>query len=79
MCYEVQVDEAVSNPHSTSSSVGAGSSNTSSKNGGAGSGGRERLRGKCGEGINVLGMITLSDLDRLDAEGKTGRGWIACE
>jgi hypothetical protein len=74
------VDEAVSNPHSTSSGVvGAGSSNPSSKNGGAGSGGRERLRGKCGEGINVLGMITLSDLDRLDAEGKTGRGWIACE
>ncbi|KAL0947987.1 hypothetical protein HGRIS_010614 [Hohenbuehelia grisea] len=37
-----------------------------------------RLRGKHREGINVLGMVTLSDLDRLIMESKTGRGWIAC-
>lgn len=30
------------------------------------------------EGISVLGMVTLNDLDRLRAEGNTGRGWVAC-
>lgn len=39
----------------------------------------ERLKGKCKEGINVLGMVTLSDADMLIEEGKSGRGWIACE
>jgi len=29
-------------------------------------------------GINVLGMITLNDLDRITEESKTGHGWIAC-
>lgn len=38
-----------------------------------------RLRGKSREGINVLGMITLMDMDRLHSEGQTGRGWIACK
>ncbi|GAW07435.1 protein lchn-like [Lentinula edodes] len=37
-----------------------------------------RLPGKNKEGIQVLGMITLSDIDRLQAESKSGRGWIAC-
>uniref|UniRef100_A0A0W0G5B6 Protein LCHN n=1 Tax=Moniliophthora roreri TaxID=221103 RepID=A0A0W0G5B6_MONRR len=37
-----------------------------------------RVSGKNKEGISVLGMITLSDLDRLQAESQTGRGWIAC-
>ncbi|KAJ7741223.1 hypothetical protein DFH07DRAFT_870179 [Mycena maculata] len=37
-----------------------------------------RLRGKCKDGISVLGMVTLNDLDRLQAEGTTGRGWVAC-
>ncbi|EGO22871.1 hypothetical protein SERLADRAFT_356865 [Serpula lacrymans var. lacrymans S7.9] len=36
------------------------------------------LRGKCRENTNVLGMVTLSDLDKLTQEGKAGRGWIAC-
>ncbi|KAF9074596.1 hypothetical protein BDP27DRAFT_1416010 [Rhodocollybia butyracea] len=40
--------------------------------------GSNRLSGKSKEGISVLGMITLSDVDRLEAVGKTGRGWIAC-
>ncbi|KAL0572215.1 hypothetical protein V5O48_009750 [Marasmius crinis-equi] len=37
-----------------------------------------RLAGKNKEAISVLGMITLADLDRLQAESRTGRGWIAC-
>lgn len=37
-----------------------------------------RLAGKNKEAISVLGMITLSDLDKLQAESQTGRGWIAC-
>ncbi|KAJ3505023.1 hypothetical protein NLJ89_g7632 [Agrocybe chaxingu] len=37
-----------------------------------------RLKGKHKDPINVLGMITLADLDRLESEGRTGRGWIAC-
>ncbi|KAG2064736.1 hypothetical protein BDR04DRAFT_1109627 [Suillus decipiens] len=37
-----------------------------------------RLKGKTQEGIHVLGMVTLSDLDKMDREGKTGRGWVAC-
>ncbi|KAK0201194.1 hypothetical protein DFS33DRAFT_1375835 [Desarmillaria ectypa] len=37
-----------------------------------------RLQGKCKEGINVLGMVTLSDLDRMQKESTSGRGWIAC-
>ncbi|KAF8175503.1 hypothetical protein K438DRAFT_1847819 [Mycena galopus ATCC 62051] len=37
-----------------------------------------RLGGKSKEGINVLGMITLNDMDRLVTEGNSGRGWVAC-
>ncbi|KAF5375835.1 hypothetical protein D9615_008178 [Tricholomella constricta] len=37
-----------------------------------------RLKGRCKEPINVLGMVTLSDMDRLHSESLTGRGWIAC-
>ncbi|KAI6015220.1 hypothetical protein F5J12DRAFT_816708 [Pisolithus orientalis] len=37
-----------------------------------------RLSGRSREGITVLGMVTLSDLDKMHHEGKTGRGWIAC-
>ncbi|KAF8635765.1 hypothetical protein AX17_003864 [Amanita inopinata Kibby_2008] len=37
-----------------------------------------RLKGRTKEGISVLGMVTLSDLDRLQTESQTGRGWIAC-
>jgi len=39
---------------------------------------RIRIQGRSQEPINVLGMVTLSDIDRLKAESKTGRGWIAC-
>ncbi|KAF8656131.1 hypothetical protein AX16_002733 [Volvariella volvacea WC 439] len=37
-----------------------------------------KLRGRSREPINVLGMVTLNDLDRLRTEGMTGRGWVAC-
>ncbi|KZT30142.1 hypothetical protein NEOLEDRAFT_1153479 [Neolentinus lepideus HHB14362 ss-1] len=37
-----------------------------------------RLKGKNREGVKVLGMVTLNDLDKLHQEGQTGRGWIAC-
>ncbi|THV01713.1 hypothetical protein K435DRAFT_654798, partial [Dendrothele bispora CBS 962.96] len=37
-----------------------------------------RLTGKNKEGISVLGMVTLSDVDRLQAESQSGKGWIAC-
>ncbi|KAJ7812298.1 hypothetical protein B0H14DRAFT_3090505 [Mycena olivaceomarginata] len=34
--------------------------------------------GRCKEGISVLGMVTLNDFDRLQREGESGRGWVAC-
>jgi hypothetical protein len=37
-----------------------------------------RLKGKQKEGINVLGVVTLYDIGRLERESETGRGWIAC-
>jgi len=38
-----------------------------------------RLKGKTKAGIHVLGMVTLNDLDRMNRESTTGRGWVACE
>jgi hypothetical protein len=38
-----------------------------------------KLQGKCKEGLKVLGMITLNDIEELDRESETGAGWIACE
>ncbi|KAK2465002.1 hypothetical protein APHAL10511_003078 [Amanita phalloides] len=38
----------------------------------------KRLKSKTKQGISVLGMVTLSDLDRLNTESLTGYGWIAC-
>ncbi len=37
-----------------------------------------RLQGKSTAPLKVLGMVTLNDLDKLDFESKSGRGWIAC-
>jgi len=39
---------------------------------------RPRLMGKQKEGINVLGVVTLHDIGRLERELETGRGWVAC-
>jgi hypothetical protein len=39
---------------------------------------RARLKGKQKEGINVLGIVTLHDIGRLERESETGRGWVAC-
>lgn len=38
-----------------------------------------RMKGTHRVPISVLGMVTLSDLDRLEEESRAGRGWIACE
>ncbi|KAH9168538.1 hypothetical protein EDB89DRAFT_1855427 [Lactarius sanguifluus] len=45
---------------------------------GEGSGASPQLKGKHKEGINVLGSVTLHDIDMLERESRTGRGWIAC-
>ncbi|KAF9445433.1 hypothetical protein P691DRAFT_734966 [Macrolepiota fuliginosa MF-IS2] len=37
-----------------------------------------QLKGRNKDPISILGMVTLTDLDRLYAESQTGRGWIAC-
>lgn len=37
-----------------------------------------RINGRSKDPISVLGMVTLTDLDRLHVETQTGRGWIAC-
>ncbi|EIW77717.1 hypothetical protein CONPUDRAFT_108960 [Coniophora puteana RWD-64-598 SS2] len=63
ICYESQLDPSL---YSTS-----GEDDTSSRY-------RTKLEGKSKQGINVLGMVTLSDLNKMDAEGRTGKGWIAC-
>jgi hypothetical protein len=39
---------------------------------------RPRLEGKQKKGINVLGVVTLHDIGRLERESETGRGWVAC-
>ncbi|KAI0641636.1 hypothetical protein C8Q79DRAFT_988423 [Trametes meyenii] len=36
------------------------------------------LKGRTSAGVKVLGMVTLNDLDKLELESKSGRGWIAC-
>ena len=35
-----------------------------------------RLKGKSTGAVKVLGMVTLNDLDKLEFESKSGRGWI---
>ena len=37
-----------------------------------------RIKGRNTDPICVLGMVTLTDLDRLHTESQTARGWIAC-
>ncbi|KAL4071859.1 hypothetical protein J3A83DRAFT_4236902 [Scleroderma citrinum] len=80
LCFEVQCDASYHNDvdgagDGPSSDEGAPSTDA------AGSGeasSRSHLRDRSREGITVLGMVTLSDLDKMHYEGKTGRGWIAC-
>ncbi|KAF7797002.1 hypothetical protein EIP86_008194 [Pleurotus ostreatoroseus] len=40
--------------------------------------GKGKAESRANEGIPVLGMVTLSDLARLDAASGAGRGWVAC-
>lgn len=53
--------------------------NPDQQGGVGGENGTEKLRGRSREPINVLGMITLTDMDRLRTDDMTRRGWIACE
>lgn len=64
-CYQEQVSELVSNVPGTDDYDDDDEPS-------------RRLKGKNTAGIKVLGMVTLNDLDKLDFESKTGRGWIAC-
>ena len=38
-----------------------------------------RLKGKHRDPVNVLGMVTLTDVDRLQLASQSGRGWVACK
>lgn len=38
----------------------------------------DRPKAQSKEGIKVLGVVTLNDLDRLEQESQSSRGWIAC-
>lgn len=69
MCFEAQVD------YDAPDIGGRGFGSSESIIGGNAT---RRMKGKCREGINVLGMVNLNDLSRLEMEGKNGRGWIAC-
>ncbi|KAJ7769409.1 hypothetical protein B0H16DRAFT_1411336 [Mycena metata] len=62
MCYEQQVEYTGAETSASGSQSRTGS----------------RLHPKHKEGISVLGMITLNDLDRLQSEEISGRGWVAC-
>jgi hypothetical protein len=69
-CFEAQVD--YDDPNIGGSGFGSGESVI-------GGDATRRMKGRCREGINVLGMVNLNDLSRLETEGKSGRGWIACK
>ncbi|KAI6145014.1 hypothetical protein BKA82DRAFT_652193 [Pisolithus tinctorius] len=76
LCFEAQCKTFYggSGPHDTDDEEGEHSDGSGAR----GSGLPTRLSGRSREGITVLGMVTLSDLDKMHHEGKTGRGWIAC-
>lgn len=76
LCFEAQCKTFYggSGPHDTDDEEGEHSDGSSARGGGL----PTRLSGRSREGITVLGMVTLSDLDKMHHEGKTGRGWIAC-
>ncbi|KAJ2973441.1 hypothetical protein NUW54_g12063 [Trametes sanguinea] len=63
-CYQEQVSELVS---AADSQDGDEDTQTS-----------RRLKGRSNAGVKVLGMVTLNDMDKLEFESKSGRGWIAC-
>ncbi|KAI9068552.1 hypothetical protein FKP32DRAFT_1642132 [Trametes sanguinea] len=63
-CYKEQVSELVSAADSQD-----GDEDTQTP---------RRLKGRSNAGVKVLGMVTLNDMDKLEFESKSGRGWIAC-
>ena len=38
-----------------------------------------KLKGRHRDPVNILGMITLTDVDRLQLASQSGRGWVACK
>lgn len=71
MCYEDQVDYDPSlDRRSPPVGLDTGGSRVD--------GSSLRLKGRTREGIRVLGMVTLSDLDVLQSEDSCRRGWVAC-
>ena len=38
-----------------------------------------RLKGRHRDPVNILGMVTLTDVDRLQLASQSGRGWVACK
>jgi hypothetical protein len=38
-----------------------------------------RLKRRHMDPVNVLGMVTLTDVDRLQLASQSGRGWVACK
>jgi predicted pyridoxine 5'-phosphate oxidase superfamily flavin-nucleotide-binding protein len=43
------------------------------------SSGEEGTAGVHAQRINVLGVVGLTDLDRMEIDSNRGNGWIACE
>jgi hypothetical protein len=82
ICYEAQAESMTSASNSNYTSIE--SSLDHQVTGGGEVFGRDasrerKLKGRNKEGIKVLGMVNLNDMDKLEEEGKSGRGWIACE
>lgn len=68
ICFEDQISEQP-RADSSSSIPQEGESSTASA---------PQFRGRSSLPIKVLGMVTLNDIDKLERETATGRGWIAC-
>lgn len=91
ICYEDQISELPrapdndnSIPHqgpgeqeAASTTTAGGEASTSTTGAGVGGGGG-KLKGRSSLPIKVLGMVTLNDIDKLERETATGRGWVAC-
>ena len=40
---------------------------------------KDKLKGRHRDPVNILGMVTLADVDRLQLASQSGRGWVACK
>ncbi len=68
ICFEDQISEQPRGDNS----------NPITQEGDTSTGSARRHKGRSAEPVKVLGMVTLNDLDKLERETATGRGWIAC-